>query len=162
MIELKFPLDFIIKVGLLPVIFLLFLSASLFFFAKTITPKNPTPLQAHWKSNANWGTALILLMALIWGLVAVPKMITDKILIGDEIIEFEDLTVEFENVCELSVFFNDEDEKLYWEFLLHNGNSEIIFENNLIEIHKKELLHKFVEKGMYVADDGLSLKRDSC
>ena len=43
-----------------------------------------------------------------------------------------------------------------------NGNSEIIFENNLIEIHKKELLHKFVEKGMYVADYGLSLKRDSC
>ena len=68
-----------------------------FFVVKTITPKNPTPLQAHWKSNANWGTALILLMALIWGLVAVPKMITDKILIGDEIIEFEDLTVEFEN-----------------------------------------------------------------
>lgn len=162
MIELKFPFDFILKVGFLPVIFFLFLGASLFYFTKIITPKNPTSLQASAKSNANYGVALMLFTALGWGLVAVPKMITNKILIGDEKIEFEDLTVQFKNVCELSISFNNEDEKLYWEFLLNNGNSEIIFENNLIEIHKKELLHTFVEKGMYVADDGLSLKRDSC
>lgn len=156
-IELKFPIDFILKFGFLPVILLIFFGISLFYLKKNLTHKNR---QASYIEN--YAIAGFLITAILWALIAVPNMMTDKILVDDETIEFQDLIVELKNVCQIQIFFNNEDGKLYWKFFLNNGNSETIFENDLIEIHKKELLQKFIESGMYFVDDDLSLKRDSC
>ena len=156
-IELKFPIDFILKFGFLPVILLIFFGISLFHLKKNLIHRNR---QASYIEN--YAIAGFLITAILWALIAVPNMMTDKILVDDETIEFQDLIVELKNVCQIQIFFNNEDGKLYWKFFLNNGNSETIFENDLIEIHKKELLQKFIESGMYFVDDDLSLKRDSC
>lgn len=156
-IELKFPIDFILKFGFLPVILLIFFGISLFHLKKNLIHKNR---QASYIEN--YAIAGFLITAILWALIAVPNMMTDKILVDDETIEFQDLIVELKNVCQIQIFSNNEDGKLYWKFFLNNGNSETIFENDLIEIHKKELLQKFIESGMYFVDDDLSLKRDSC
>ena len=157
-IELKFPIDLILKIGFLPVILFIFFGISLFYLKKNLKHKNRGAAYIE-----NYAIAGFLITAILWSLIVVPKMMTDKILVGEETIEFQDLTVELKNVCEIQRFFNNEDGKFYWIFFLDNGYSETILENDLIEIHKKELLHKFIESGMYfVVGDDSSLKRDSC